>query len=139
MTIQAGRFKDAVPYMRTAIKRDPNSAALWTQLAQLLMRADNLDEAVIAARKAVELAPDQVSTHMTLAELLRAQRKIPEAEAELERCIQLSLSPRSRTSLWRASTSSRRTTTRRGPPARLVEQQPRLAQARPGVAIETEN
>jgi tetratricopeptide (TPR) repeat protein len=68
--------------MRTAIKRDPNSAALWTQLAQLLMRADNLDEAVIAARKAVELAPDQVSTHMTLAELLRAQRKIPEAEIE---------------------------------------------------------
>src|SRR4029450_11733866 len=90
MYVQAGRFKDAVPFMKTAIKRDPNSAALWTQLAQMLMRADNLDEAVGAARRAVELAPDQVSTPMPLAELLRAQRKIPEAEAELERSIALS-------------------------------------------------
>src|SRR5215472_4866644 len=66
MNVQAGRFKDAVPYMKAAIKKDPNSAALWTQLAQLLMRADNVDEAVTAARRAVELAPDQVSTHLTL-------------------------------------------------------------------------
>src|SRR5262249_57709103 len=63
MNVQAGRFKDAVPYMKAAIKKDPNSAALWTQLAQLLMRADNVDQAVTPARPAVELAPDQGSTH----------------------------------------------------------------------------
>src|SRR4029450_12750222 len=90
MHIQAGRFKDAVPLMRAALKRDPNSAALWTQYAQLLVRVDNVDEAVSAARRAVELAPDQVNARMTLAELLRTQRKFPEAETELERAIALS-------------------------------------------------
>jgi len=33
MHVQAGRFKEAVPLMRSALKRDPNSAALWTQFA----------------------------------------------------------------------------------------------------------
>src|SRR6185369_13159095 len=143
MNIQAGRFKDAVPYMRTAIKRDPNSAALWTQLAQLLMRADNLDEAVIAARKAVELAPDQVSTHMTLAELLRAQRKIPEAEAELEKSIQLSPSSEEPyLTLARIYVEQKNYDKARAVLLRLVEQQPRLAQAQfllGRLAIETEN
>src|SRR4030095_5639730 len=50
MHIQAGRFKDAVPLMRVALKRDPNSGVLWTQYAQLLVRVDNVDEAVSAAR-----------------------------------------------------------------------------------------
>jgi tetratricopeptide (TPR) repeat protein len=143
MNVQAGRFKDAVPYMRTAIKRDPNSASLWTQLAQLLLRADNVEDAVVAARRAVELAPDQVSTHMTLAELLRTQRKIPEAEAELERAI--ALSPSSEEpylTLARIYVEQKAYDKARAVLLRLVEQQPRLAQAQfllGRLAIETEN
>src|SRR5215831_2501566 len=118
MNVQAGRFKDAVPYMKAAIKKDPNSAALWTQLAQLLMRADNVDEAVTAARRAVELAPDQVSIqlspsseepYLTLARIYVEQKQYDKARAVL---------------------------------LRLVEQQPRLAQAQfllGRLAIETEN
>src|SRR5438105_9044053 len=143
MYVQAGRFKDAVPFMRTAIKRDPNSAALWTQLAQLLMRADSLDEAVGAARRAVELAPDQVSTHMTLAELLRTQRKIPEAEAELERSIQLNPNAEEPyLTLARIYVEQKAYDKARAALLRLVEQQPRLAQAQfllGRLAIETES
>ena len=143
MYVQAGRFKDAVPFMKSAIKRDPNSAALWTQLAQLLTRADSTDEAVSAARKAVELAPDQVSTHMTLAELLRTQRKYAEAEAELERAIQLSPNDaEAYLTLARVHVEQKAYDKARAVLLRLVEQQPRLAQAQfllGRLAIETEN
>src|SRR5439155_1143299 len=80
----AGRFTEAIPALREALKRDPNSAYLWTTLAQWLVRTDAADEALAAARRAVELAPDEVASHTTLAELLRAQKKWAEAEAELE-------------------------------------------------------
>ena len=39
--VQAGRFKEAIPLLQDAIKRDPNSAFLWTQLAQWMVRADH--------------------------------------------------------------------------------------------------
>ena len=70
---QNGEFKDAIAAMQDAIKRDPNSAFLWTTLAQWYGRVDAPAEAVAAARRAVEIAPGQVATHMTLADLLRAQ------------------------------------------------------------------
>ena len=89
MQVQAGRFKDAIPFMQKALERDPNSAALWTQFAQILMRVDSVDEAVTAARRAVELAPDQSVAHLTLAELFRVKGKISEAESELEKAIAL--------------------------------------------------
>jgi len=143
MHIQAGRFKDAVPLMRAALKRDPNSAALWTQYAQLLVRVDNVDEAVSAARRAVELAPDQLSARMTLAELLRTQRKFPEAEAELERAI--ALSPDSEEPylmLARLQVEQKAYDRARSTLLRLAERQPRMAQAQfllGRLAIETES
>lgn len=78
MLVHAGRFREAVPLLQDALKRDPNSAFLWTQLAQWLVRADQPVEALAAARKAVQLAPNDVQPHLTLAELLRAQKKYAE-------------------------------------------------------------
>ena len=57
MFVQNGRFKDAIPPMEEALRRDPNSAFLWAQLAQWLVRADQPAEALTAARRAVQLAP----------------------------------------------------------------------------------
>src|SRR5688572_20423539 len=68
---QGGRFKDAVPPMEEALRRDPNSSYLWSQFAQWLVRAEQPTEALAAARKAVQLAPDDPQPHLTLAELLR--------------------------------------------------------------------
>src|SRR5262249_1198097 len=143
MNVQAGRFKDAGPYMKAAIKKDPNSAALWTQLAQLLMRAHNVDEAVAAAPPAVQLAAHPVSTPLTPAAPLRTPRKIPQAEAELERSIQLSPSSEEPyLTLARIYVEQKNYDKARGVLLRLVEQQPRLAQAQfllGRLAIETEN
>ena len=80
--VQAGRFKEAIPLLQEALKRDPNSAFLWTQLAQWMVRADQPAEALAAAQKAVQLAPDDPGPHLTLAELLRTQKNFREAEAE---------------------------------------------------------
>ena len=90
MLVQNGRFKDAIPPMEEALRRDPNSAFLWAQLAQWLVRADQPAEALTAARRAVQLAPDESQPHLTLAEQLRAQKNYTEAEAELDQAIALS-------------------------------------------------
>src|SRR5690349_17904592 len=89
LAAQSGRFKDALPPMEEALKRDPNSAYLWAQYAQWLVRTEQPAEALAAARKAVELAPTEAQPHLTLADLLRAQKKYDEAEAELEKVIAL--------------------------------------------------
>ena len=49
MAAQAGRFNDAIPAIREALKHDPTSAFLWTTLAQWLVRGEQYDEAIVAA------------------------------------------------------------------------------------------
>ena len=57
LAAQSGRFKDALSPMDEALRRDPNSAYLWSQLAQWLVRAEQPAEALTAARRAVQLSP----------------------------------------------------------------------------------
>ena len=64
MLVHAGRFREAVPLLQDALKRDPDSAFLWMQLAQWLVRADQPADALVAARKAVQLAPDEIQPHL---------------------------------------------------------------------------
>ena len=61
MHARAGRMPEAIAELREAIKRDPNTAALWTQLAQWLVAHQQPAEAFAAAQKAVELEPDNTS------------------------------------------------------------------------------
>src|SRR2546429_3760303 len=51
--------------MEQAIKRDPESAFLWREMAQWLARTDQTEPALAAARKAVQLAPEDAGTHLT--------------------------------------------------------------------------
>src|SRR5947199_9842496 len=90
LLVQAGRVKDAIPLLQEAIKRDPSSAFLWTQLAQWLIRADQSAEALPAAQRAGQLAPEDDGQHPTQAELLREQKNSREAEQELEKVMELS-------------------------------------------------
>ena len=53
LSAQAGQFKEAIEPLREAIKRDPESSFLWTQLAQWLARVDQPAEATAAARRPV--------------------------------------------------------------------------------------
>src|SRR2546428_5550853 len=63
LAAQGGRFKDALPPIQEALRRDPNSAFLWGQLAQWLARTEQPAEALTAPRKAVELAPANPQPH----------------------------------------------------------------------------
>src|SRR5438309_3033614 len=143
LLVQAGRFKDAIPLLQEAIKRDPNSAFLWTQLAQWLIRADQSAEALTAAQRAVQLAPEDVGPHLTLAELLRAQKNFREAETELEKVIELSpANEDAYLTLARYQVEQKAYDRARAVLLRLAERQPRLAQAQfllGRLAIETEN
>src|SRR5262249_6525355 len=141
--VQAGRFKEAIPLIQEAIKRDPNSAFLWTQLAQWLIRVEQPAEALTAAQKAVQLAPDDPGPHLTLAELLRAQKNFAAAEAELEKVIELSPNNEDAyLTLARYQVEQKAYDRARAVLLRLAERQPRLAQAQfllGRLAIETEN
>src|SRR5260370_15327930 len=81
MAAQGGRFHDAIPAVREAIKRDPTSSFLWTTLAQWLVRTEQYHEALAAARRAIEPSPGQAAPHPTPAGLLPAPDEDDEAEA----------------------------------------------------------
>src|SRR5207247_6960533 len=81
---QSGRFTDAIPALREALKRDSSSAYLWMTLAQWLGRTDAADEALAAARRAVGVAPADDATQTTLAEILRTRNQLPQGVDELE-------------------------------------------------------
>src|SRR5260370_4063181 len=61
MAAQGGRFHDAIPAVREAIKRDPTSSFLWTTLAQWLVRTAPHAEAVAAAPRAIDLTTSTVT------------------------------------------------------------------------------
>src|SRR5204863_3883589 len=68
MAAQAGRLNDAVPALRDALKRDPNSAHLWMTLAQWLVRLAAADEALNAPPRTGEPSPGQPPTPPALAD-----------------------------------------------------------------------
>jgi predicted Zn-dependent protease len=64
---RGGTLPEAIAELREAIALDPNTPALWTQLAQWLARTNAPAEALNAARKAVELDPSNQDAYITLA------------------------------------------------------------------------
>jgi tetratricopeptide (TPR) repeat protein len=80
MESRAGRMPQAIAQLREAIKLDPNTAVLWIQLSQWLIRINDTAGAFTAAQKAVALEPNNAGAHMTMADLYKRQRKPAEAE-----------------------------------------------------------
>ena len=129
--------------------RRPSSATrtrrlLWMQLAQWLARAERAGRgASRRPRRPSRWRPTRCPPHLTLAELYRRQRSSADAEARAGAGHRADPDVAGRLSrAGPAATSSRRRTTRRAAVLlRLVERQPKLAQAQfllGRVAIETE-
>ena len=78
MEARAGRMPQAIAQLREAIKFDPNTALLWIQLSQWLIRVNDTPGAFTAAQKAIALEPNNAGAHMTLADLYKRQRKTAE-------------------------------------------------------------
>src|SRR3990172_2532059 len=127
---QAGWLKEAIAELKEAVKRDPATPSLWTQLALWLSKTDAPQEAIEAGLKAAALAPNDASVHLTLAELYRGQKRWSEAEAELEKVIALNpRSPDGYLTLARHFVEQRAHDKARGVLLRLVTVSPNLAQA----------
>ena len=127
---QAGRLKDAIAEIREAIRRDPTTPSLWTQLAVWLSKTDQPEEAIEAGLNAVALAPNDVSVHLTLAELYRGQKRYAEAETQLEKVI--ALKPQASEgylTLARYYVERRAHDQARAVLLRLIQMSPNLAQA----------
>src|SRR3972149_2727966 len=72
---QAGRLKEAIAELKEAIKRDPTTPSLWTQLALWLSKTDAPQEAIDAGLKAAALAPNDAGVHLAPAEPHRGQKR----------------------------------------------------------------
>ena len=137
-----GRLQDAIGSLRQAIKDDPNTAALWVQLSQWLLRTDDVTGAVEAAQKAIALDASSAPARIALADLYRRQRRPADAERELEQAI--ALAPKAQEAylaLAQQYVEQKNYDRARAVLERLVDVQPGLVQAHyllGRVAIETE-
>src|SRR5947209_1338228 len=76
MLVQNGRFKDAIPPMEEALRRDPNSAFL---LAQLAIESEQWDEAISRLTRATELDPDHDGAWTALGYVYESQHRTDDA------------------------------------------------------------
>lgn len=81
--VRAGRYPDAEPYLRTALRFAPGLAGAHSDLCEVLLKASDLDGAESSCRRAVELEPAEPEYRLQLADVLDAAGKDREALAEL--------------------------------------------------------
>lgn len=84
-----GRLTEAAIAYRRAIELNANLAWLYSNLADILLKLQNLDEAIIYYRKAIKLNPNSAWLHYQLAKALVEQRSIDEATAHYQKAIAL--------------------------------------------------
>jgi hypothetical protein len=90
------RFPEAIAEFREALRRLPDNAVAWSNLAMTLAQAGCLDgdepmlaEAVEGLRTAVRLQPGAVALHQRLAAVLAVADRVPEALAVLNEALRL--------------------------------------------------
>jgi tetratricopeptide (TPR) repeat protein len=84
-----GRLAEAAAAYRRAIKLNANLPWLYSDLADILLKLDNLDEAIFNYRKAIKLNPDSAWLYYQLAKALVKQTNIDEAAASYQKAIAL--------------------------------------------------
>jgi tetratricopeptide (TPR) repeat protein len=91
--LAAGRRQDALGILRPMLKSQA-AGPVWGRISLLLMRAGDLDSALVAARKFVAAAPDNVEAMSLLANVLSGIGRLDEAIALAKRvCKQLPNNP----------------------------------------------
>jgi tetratricopeptide (TPR) repeat protein len=83
------RLSEALPYLETAVRIDPNSAPAHTDLGSALARSGRLSEAIPQFQDAILLAPEAPIPHNNLGSALTEARRLPEAIAEFQTALRL--------------------------------------------------
>ncbi|HEY4575856.1 MAG TPA: tetratricopeptide repeat protein [Thermoanaerobaculia bacterium] len=78
--LRAGRLNEALPWLREAVRIDPELGDAWVDLGVGLRRAGDLEGAEAAYRKALEVNPQGAAAYQNLAALLRLRGHAREAD-----------------------------------------------------------
>src|SRR4029079_6560860 len=78
--LRVGKDEEAVPWLRTAVKLDPELSRGWVNLGVGLRRTGDGVGAEAAYRKALEVDPQALSAYQNLASLLRLRGQQEESE-----------------------------------------------------------
>jgi tetratricopeptide (TPR) repeat protein len=84
-----GRMTEALPYLETAVRIDPKSAAAHTELGIALAETGGLPDAIAQFQAAIRLNPDAPAPHSDLGEALIKAGRSPDAIAELETAVRI--------------------------------------------------
>lgn len=77
----------AIELMEFALKKFPNEAQFWSNLAVLHAGTNHKDKAIECFQKALELAPRELQLHENIAEIKSYQSKDDPHIAEMEQCL----------------------------------------------------
>lgn len=79
------RLEDAVLWYRRCLRADPSHMAANSNLAEVLVRLNQTDDAIEVCQKALEIYPDDANFHFDLGLLLFRQNRLAEARTILEK------------------------------------------------------
>lgn len=89
--IQANRYTDAIPLLKTVVAAEPQNADAWNLLAFSQRKMDDLQESLANYKKALEIDPDHKDAHEYMGELFLRMGDLKSAEEHLKRLDSLCL------------------------------------------------
>jgi cytochrome c-type biogenesis protein CcmH/NrfG len=84
-----GRLSEALPYLETAVRVDPDSAPAHTELGTALAKTGRLPDAIAQFQTAIRLDPDAPIPHCDLGNALIEAGRLPDGVAELESALRI--------------------------------------------------
>ena len=85
----SGRLSEAIPYLETAVRIDPDSVPAHTDLGSALAKSGQLGQAIAQFEQAIELAPGAPVPHNNLGGALIQAGRLQEAIAEFQVALRL--------------------------------------------------
>jgi|GEM_PF-2519028 len=73
------KFDEAAMAIKSAIKRKPDNAAYYGELAEILQKQNKLTEAKLAYKKAIQISPDWIDFYKSLGKILVAEGSLAKA------------------------------------------------------------
>ena len=86
---QAGIYRDKIPFYNHIVSLNPGAQSVYPDLANALIDAGRLSEALSASRVAVELSPDSADAHTILGASFLGLGRLDEAEESFRQALEL--------------------------------------------------
>ena len=90
--LMTGRYTEAEPHLRVAVRENPSLAEAQANLGVALAAQGKLDEGVTHLRRAIELQPDHASAHRNLGETYAMQDRLADALSEYTKALAIARS-----------------------------------------------